>query len=1058
MIQGDDPTWKLVCAIAALFLASASTVPADTATMSIHEGDPDRVTVPDTLRGANATYAFTFERFPPPDPVYEGVQTEGEGTLEWHIEATGKTQDALGQTQPARLHETKVENVAEFPNHEGGWQGIKGDITYALDPGSGTLEQLFTDVEMQAPGHAETTTARLETEHHLIEGADIGLPLFAAFPISFLDALPGETFEEGEHRINGPGPALFTTTGTITDGVIPVNFVLPPHGPSEVAGTVYLDEATGFPQQLTLEYYALEDARLAGVVDLERIAFTTGDPLPQDPDPFKHPDQDSNAQFAPPITTGDREPSHTLEPTAEAALDEAQTSPILSQYEEDHEGTFLMTLSHAREANGPEHLAPSQAGLERGYDHHWISTWYAKGTPDEAVTVWVRTDDEGQLEIFSEQTSPIPPLQRFAHEPTQTLTISSAVERAENAHPVLGHDGANLADFNPAATAFMVPLYTYVAPQNQWVIANGFDDVDVDALLEGDAKTGLGLLNSATSRLGTELGPCDYFLPPSEGAAASVDGGTGLVVATWQLTYEPSTIDVDEGPPKSTACLSPEEETDQVMNTTNRSPEPGAIQPPAKTAQTYLNTSFTPQDPIQIRSDEALAEHPAVTRGSGTAQDPYVIEGWNIRHGPESMQETGILLANTQRHVTIQNNVIHGASGTGVQVFNAENVRILDNTILGSTFDADLPVGEATGGASKGIHIVDAADIIIEDNRVHDHQAASVHVQGSHEVDVAMNTLSSIRGASVLIDEANHTTVEGNAMTLDESTGVEARAPTSLRVSNNTMEGIGMGLDAVQAEGLLVGGNHVDLDGGIGLRLQGGTGLGILGNNISGASPGLTVEPLADRTGTTHVEGLTVDDNTFQAPSRGVAIWYLDTPDASQGVANEFRANTVEGGHWGLYAGEAQNLALMENTYRGQDVSVYLEGGQGHQLDAERFTQARHVGLHVEAATDVSLERAVFGDNEGHGLLAMLDAHVTVNGTGFLENQRGVVALDGAHVTVSNSTLKGNQAFGAYEHRGTLVAEGNWWGSPDGPGGCAAGAGDAVSCEVIYQEWRPHPP
>ncbi|MCR4408634.1 MAG: right-handed parallel beta-helix repeat-containing protein [Anaerolineae bacterium] len=68
-------------------------------------------------------------------------------------------------------------------------------------------------------------------------------------------------------------------------------------------------------------------------------------------------------------------------------------------------------------------------------------------------------------------------------------------------------------------------------------------------------------------------------------------------------------------------------------------------------------------------------------------------------------------------------------------------------------------------------------------------------------------------------------------------------------------------------------------------------------------------------------------------------------------------------------------------------------------------------------------------------------------------------AVNAATVAVHNNCITGNLPNGVTNKAtGSLDAENNWWGAPDGPSGSGPGSGDAVSANVDYDPWLTMPP
>jgi len=76
------------------------------------------------------------------------------------------------------------------------------------------------------------------------------------------------------------------------------------------------------------------------------------------------------------------------------------------------------------------------------------------------------------------------------------------------------------------------------------------------------------------------------------------------------------------------------------------------------------------RETIYIYGNDGFDRADGVTSGCGTAESPYVIEGWRII---AIGADFGINIENTTRHFVIRNCVIEGASGAAIRLLNASN-------------------------------------------------------------------------------------------------------------------------------------------------------------------------------------------------------------------------------------------------------------------------------------------------------------------------------------------------------------------------------------------------
>ena len=90
-------------------------------------------------------------------------------------------------------------------------------------------------------------------------------------------------------------------------------------------------------------------------------------------------------------------------------------------------------------------------------------------------------------------------------------------------------------------------------------------------------------------------------------------------------------------------------------------------------------SSYTQHDPIYIHGNEEFTSENGVTGGSGTSNDPYIIENWEI----ETSSMDGITIRNTSVYFTILNCYIHDGSinNDGIVFINVTN-GVIEDTII----------------------------------------------------------------------------------------------------------------------------------------------------------------------------------------------------------------------------------------------------------------------------------------------------------------------------------------------------------------------------------------
>ena len=148
------------------------------------------------------------------------------------------------------------------------------------------------------------------------------------------------------------------------------------------------------------------------------------------------------------------------------------------------------------------------------------------------------------------------------------------------------------------------------------------------------------------------------------------------------------------------------------------------------------------REPIYIYGNDGFTFENGVVAGSGTAEDPFVIEGWYIANPPT---DYGIYLDHTSAHVVIRDCVVERAQAAGIYFNSVANARV---------------EGCQLSLNGTGIHLLNSRDNVIEANAVAENFYGVLMTVGSRN--------NIVRGNSFIDNGQNATDPEHkNAWTWD---------------------------------------------------------------------------------------------------------------------------------------------------------------------------------------------------------------------------------------------------------------------------------------------------
>lgn len=258
----------------------------------------------------------------------------------------------------------------------------------------------------------------------------------------------------------------------------------------------------------------------------------------------------------------------------------------------------------------------------------------------------------------------------------------------------------------------------------------------------------------------------------------------------------------------------------------------------------YSDVLAAPHNPILIQDDSEFNSTNGVTSGSGTALDPFIIEGWEIlAYGVD-----GIQIANTTAHFKIRNVTVSdgGWTWSGISLVNVTNATIEDCTFPGdyngviATHSPGTVVRNCTftngyggTGGMYGVHYVDSnMSTVVGCTSFNYYELAEV--ENCHDVVVTGNTCSMLNTRAcplVMVLYSNNTTVTDN--TASDKDGVcWLHCSTNSTLINNTAYSCGQGVYAYYSNSTRIIDNKIYGSNENGIWLWGSDNITISNNTI----------------------------------------------------------------------------------------------------------------------------------------------------------------------------------------------------------------------------------
>jgi len=233
-------------------------------------------------------------------------------------------------------------------------------------------------------------------------------------------------------------------------------------------------------------------------------------------------------------------------------------------------------------------------------------------------------------------------------------------------------------------------------------------------------------------------------------------------------------------------------------------------------APNLARVQYTAHDPIIIYSEADLVSSDGVTGGTGTAEDPFVISGWEI-----TTDEIGgcIFLWRTTSHYVIRDCYIHTPNAVCIEIQEAPNGTI-ENCLIDE--------------GNIGIFVTGCPNTNVTGNTVMNTEELGICVAGSEWVNVTGNTATNNENFGFALEFVGHTAFTNNFATGNNGTGVDVFNVANLTLTGNNVSENDKGLFVAYVDNTVVSGNNITSNTGCGLNITGSTDVTIHHNNFIG--------------------------------------------------------------------------------------------------------------------------------------------------------------------------------------------------------------------------------
>lgn len=409
---------------------------------------------------------------------------------------------------------------------------------------------------------------------------------------------------------------------------------------------------------------------------------------------------------------------------------------------------------------------------------------------------------------------------------------------------------------------------------------------------------------------------------------------------------------------------------------------------------------FTPHDPILIEDNSEFTLENGVSSGSGTAEDPFIIEKWDINAStvvpsPSFPYGGGIQIRNTNAHFIIRNVWVHDGFWDshridGIFLDSVTNGRIADSRMTNNEYDIFL-------WHSSHIEIINCSTL--------NYRSGCIRLSYSSYNNVSYNNITPVNTGIDLWAYCHYNRIVGNEIS-NNNVGVMVYRSYYNSIANNTILGrMGyMGMEIWRSHNNEMNGNNIsNNERGIFLYSHGGESYNnmfvrnVLFDNVYGIYMRYRVEQvrdnlfyhnsLIDNTNQAYVEGHNKWDNGY--PSGG-NFWsdYVGVDLYGGPYQNETGSDGMGDTPYVIDGNNTDNYPLLlpltptpplvasiiPRDQFGNDIDVFISAADVY-VKGSRYPASTDLAIYVIPDGDdprpESAETVTYKTTDGNGLIAV---------------------------------------------------------------------------------------
>lgn len=428
-----------------------------------------------------------------------------------------------------------------------------------------------------------------------------------------------------------------------------------------------------------------------------------------------------------------------------------------------------------------------------------------------------------------------------------------------------------------------------------------------------------------------------------------------------------------------------------------------------------LPEGLNPHNPILIVGNAGFTPANGVTSGSGTENDPYIIENWIISAG----EAHGIEIRNTTAYFVIQNCLIENGRGkfnAGIYLHNVTNGKVINNTSKKNEY---------------GIYLRFSNNNIISNNTCkNDYYGILLH---RSEYDTITNHIFENCGIYIFGDEVSHFNshvIENNQVngkpvyyyknvsevTVPSNAGqVILTNSSNMIVENVNASNASVGIEIAYTENSLIRNNNFSNNSNDGITLSSSFSNTISNNTSDNNDEGIRLSSSDNNI---------LDNNVFRNNGIGIHLTHSDNNTLKKntceknseagiemrGSGNIITNNTFNNSTYGIWIGWSDNNIITSNTVVNNDTGISLSSSSNYNtLDNNTCFSNNNRGIFLGSSSDNNTLTNNTCENNSYGFYMWdSDSNLITNNIVRKNNDGIILRSDSNNNLIYHNTFENN--------------------------------------------------